>query len=300
MFLIKIWIFNFDLSMLFSFLFGVAIGIAIFALIYLLLVVSSMHKKNYIVMTQVKDVNDEVILEMINETQKVFKDKKLQGEASTIGYASTLSTNLVRNIATAFFPKSKHPIYELSVDEVILLFVYVSKRVDEILDHRGLRFVRKIKISTFIGLGEVKKEIDDNPIIKTTKKYKIKETFNAFKSVINVVNPIYWVRKLVVNQIFDVIMRKLCLAIIGIIGEETYKIYSKSVFNIDVDLDSGVNDIVDDINLDINNNLSTEDLDEMTDENNSENNIAQIIDSLENMNQKEKTKKVFFKRFGGK
>lgn len=248
---IKFWIFELNFSTLFSLLFGIAIGLAIFAIIYLTMVLATLKNKKYVVLTHVKDVDDTLVKEMIKESQDMFKDKNLKGESGNIGYCKELCVSLVQNISRKFFPESKYPLYELSVDEVLMLSVYVSNRLDEILDHRGLRIFRRVKISTMISLGDVKKNIEDNPLIKATKKYKVGEALKSAKNVINIVNPIYWVRKFVVNKVMDVVIKKLCLIIIGVVGEETYKIYSKSVFNKDVSIDSGIDDLVNDIDIEI-------------------------------------------------
>ena len=52
----------------------------------------------------------------------------------------------------------------------------------------------------------------------------------------NAVNPVYWFRKLVLSTSIDAMTRKLCVAIIGVVGEETSKVYSKKLFDKDVDL----------------------------------------------------------------
>lgn len=49
--------------------------------------------------------------------------------------------------------------------------------------------------------------------------------------VLNVVNLVYWFRRLVLNNVIYVIMIKLGLVVILLIGEEMYKIYFKKVFN---------------------------------------------------------------------
>ncbi len=253
MFLFKLGFIEVNLSLIFSFLFGVAIGLAIFALLYLVVVLSTMRSKKYIVRTSVKDVTSKEIEDMINETQIMFKDKKLRGENSLIAHCRDLSTELVKNIAIKFFPNSKHPLLELSIDELLLLGVYISKRLDEVLNYRGLRFFRKMKISTIVSLGEVKQTVEDHPLVKATKKYKIAEALKAAKSVVNVVNPIYWARKAIVSTATDVILKKLCVIIIGICGEETFKIYSKSVFNVEAEIDSGVNELINEVKDDIDN-----------------------------------------------
>ena len=217
---------QFSLSILFSFLIGLGGGITIAALVYIIIVLATTRQKPFIVQTKANNVTDEEIKQMIYEAQQQFKDKSLKGANSTIAYCKDLSVELVMNIAKKYFPESKRPIYELSIDEVLMLTVYISNRLDEILDAKGLRIFRRFKVSQIIGMTEVKEKIEANSIVKATKKYKLIEAFNAAKSVINVVNPVYWARKFVVNKSID--------------------------FDQVVEIDSGIDDIVNDIQNDLN------------------------------------------------
>lgn len=281
---------QFNLSLFFSFLIGIGVGLALFTIGYLILVLSSMKSKKYIVETKVKDVNDEEVYEVIKETQEIFKDKNLKGAQSNIGYAKDLSVELVLSIAKKFFPESKHPLYELSINEVLMLGTYVSKRLDEVLDFKGLRILRKLKITNIVGFTEVKEKIESNSIVKATKKYKVMEALSATKKVINIVNPVYWARKFFINTTINMVIKKLCIVMIGVVGEETYKIYSKSVFDKEVELDTGVQELVDDIKADLENEQN-EDIKEI--EVNNENNTGEVNALLLEAPRETKEKKKF-------
>ena len=56
---------------------------------------------------------------------------------------------------------------------------------------------------------------------------------------------------MIIDNTINVITDKLCVVIIAIVGEETYKIYSKTVFNQDVEIESNVDDIINSMNNDI-------------------------------------------------
>lgn len=254
-------------SLLISFLLGLGAGLAFFSLVYLVVVLSSMRDKKYIIKTKVKDVTDEEIKSLILETQEMFKDKKLRGDQNMFAYCGKLTYSLIEEIATKFFPNSKHPLYEISIDEALMIAVYISNRLDEILDRRGLRFLRKFKISTIVGMTEIKENINENEIVKATKKYKILDALKAAKNVINVINPVYYIRKFITNKTINLVCKKLCVVIIGVSGEETYKIYSKSVLNKDIDIDTGVSSIVNEMEEDIEQDLEAKELRDKYDSN---------------------------------
>ena len=175
--------FTFNFSILISFLIGVGIGLTLAVFIYLILVLTTMKQKKFIIKTKVNDVSETDILRLIEDAKIQFKDEKLRGDTNYFSYGYDITKNLIIAIAKKFYPKSKHPLCEISVDELLMLGVYISNRMDEILDHKGLRFLRKIKVSYVLGFYDVKEDISNNEVIKTTKKYKITEALNAAKKL---------------------------------------------------------------------------------------------------------------------
>lgn len=258
--MLNIFLIEFNLSLLFSFFIGLGIGLSLAVLFYLILVLSSVRKNNIVVKSTQNNLTDEEVKLMIHEAQQIFKDKSLKGANSNLAYCKELSYELILNIAKKYYPDSKRPLYELSIDEVLMLTVYISNRLDEILDARGLRLFRKLKVSQIIGMTEIKEKIEANSIVKATKKYKVLEAISAAKKVVNIVNPVYWARKAVIDKSLNFAIKKLCLIIIATCGEETYKIYSKAVFDTVVDIDSGIDKLVSDIQSDLSEQLKDDNL----------------------------------------
>ena len=284
---------TFNFSILISFLIGVGIGLTLAVFIYLILVLTTMKQKKFIVQTKVNDVSEAEILKLIEDAKIQFKDEKLRGDTNYFSYGYDISKNLIIAIAKKFYPKSKHPLCEISVDELLMLGAYISRRMDEILDHKGLRFLRKIKVSYVLGLYDVKEDISNNEVIKTTKKYKINEALNAAKKVINVVNPVWWVRKFVMNKAMEIVSKKLCIVLISVVGEETYKIYSKSIYNEEGQIDSNVDLLVSDLEDEVKNQY--ENLEE--DRSNDQIDTNQLLLEHENIEEHKKfsLKKIFNK-----
>src|SRR5690606_5584264 len=132
---------------------------------------------------------------------------------------------------------------ELSLDESLILLRYVSDRFNELLNKPILKMFKGMTLRRLITLNDAKVKIDNNLIVKTSNKLKAFEIFKSSMMVLNVVNPIYWFRRLVLDNVTNAVMVKLGLVIISLTGEETYKIYSKKVFNEERELDSGIEDI---------------------------------------------------------
>lgn len=238
---------QFNFSILISFVLGIVLGVIIAVLIYLILVLSTMNKNKKVFKPQVENVDSNEIIALIEEAKKEFKDERLRSDTPYVSYAIDISKKMIYEIAHKFYPKSKRPLFEISIDEAFMLFNYISNRLDELLDHKGLRFLKKFKISFIIGLYDVKEDLNENDIIKATKKYKLKNAFNAAKNALNIINPVYWIRKYVTSKAINVILKKLCVVMISVAGEETYKIYSKSIYNTLDEIDTGVEELIDDL-----------------------------------------------------
>ena len=249
MFLFKIWIFNIDFSTVLSFLIGILIGAVIICMIYALIVLSSLRNKKFLIKVEDDSLTSTEVKDMIIQAQKSFKDKDLRGELSRVNHCKNISMDLVYGIASRFFPKSKHPLLEISIDEVMMLSLYVKTRIEDILNRRGIRLLKKIKIGQIFDVTQKTTKVVNSKAFKVTKD--VNSTFNTIKKIVNVVNPAWWVRKLIIDNTINVITDKLCVVIIAIVGEETYKIYSKTVFNQDVEIESNVDDIINSMNNDI-------------------------------------------------
>ncbi len=95
----------------------------------------------------------------------------------------------------------------------------------------------KLRVTQIIQMFDKKRQIEETKVMKAAKKLKIGKMAKYAGAAVNVVNPIYWFRKLVINTSVDVMQKKICLVIIGIVGEETIKIYSKKLFDAPLEID---------------------------------------------------------------
>ena len=50
-------------------------------------------------------------------------------------------------------------------------------------------------------------------------------------TVINYANPIYWIKKVVINTSLTFTLNRIFLLVLDIVSDETNKAYSKSLFN---------------------------------------------------------------------
>lgn len=248
--LFKLGIFEIDFTAVMSFIVGIVLGAVAICMLYALFVIGSLRNKKFLIKTDNDDLTTTEVKQMIVECQSAFKDSALRGELSRVNHCKNLCVSLAYGIAARFYPKSKHPLLELSIDEAMMLIVYIENRIDDILNRKGIRLLKKLKISSIVEFTQKTNKVMDSKAFKITKE--VNNTLNAVKKIINVVNPAWWFRKLIIDNTINVITNKMCLVVIAVVGEETYKIYSKTVFNKDVDFESNVDEILTSITDDIN------------------------------------------------
>lgn len=249
MFLFKLWIFDIDIATILTFLIGILVGAILICGLYLIFVLASLQDKKIFLKTNEEDISKDDIVQMIQDTKKAYKDPSLRQGSNRIGYCYFLCEGLVFGIATKYYKRSRHPLLEISIDEALELTLYVEKRLNEILDRRGIRLVKKMKVSTIVDLTTKTSNILDSKTFKVTKE--VSGVVGAVKKVINAINPAWWFKKLVISNTMNIITDKICLIVISIVGEETYKIYSKKIFNESVEIESDVDNIIEEMNEDI-------------------------------------------------
>ena len=249
MFLVKLWIFELDFTTILSFLIGILFGVILVFLIYALICVASIGSKKFIVKKQGEGYQLDEVKELIVKAQEEFKDRSLRKDTPKFNYCVRICKDLAYGIAASYYPNSKYPLLELSINEITMLLEYIRKRMEEILDRRALRLFRKFKVSTIVDMS-----VKGNKLV-TSKGFQVgkdvNRVLNTAKKVINILNPAWWTRKLIMDNTVNIILNKLYIVAIAVVGEETYKIYSKKALNVDAKIDTNVEEILSSIDSDI-------------------------------------------------
>lgn len=240
---------NFDLFSLISFVIGVVFGFLIMFLMYLYALILNLNKNLRVKKTDEINIDEEEIKYLIEDAQNQFKDKELRQNIGFSKYLMQIIQELGSDIAKKFFPHSKYPYLEITIDESLELNRYITDRVEELLSGKIFVLVKGWTYARLVQLNETKNKIEDTTVVKQAKKYG--KVATTALHVANAINPVYWIRKLTTETLMNVIMVRIGLAIIGISGEEMYKIYSKKVFDMDVDIDTGIDKIYEDLKEDL-------------------------------------------------
>lgn len=182
------------------------------------------------------ELNPDDLKQLIQSRQtklkRMLKYEKQGAARSTLN----VSYELLEEISRYFFPESKYPMLELSVTELIELNKYISDRIDELMDIPILKNAKKMRIIQIVRMYEKQRSITESKVVKAAKRAKLGKVLKYGSMALNAVNPVYWFRKLVISTSIDVMTRKVCVVIIGVVGEETTKVYSKKLFDEDIEL----------------------------------------------------------------
>lgn len=219
---------------LFIFFMGIIVGFIICGIIYLIIFFKSMKETSKI---NEKAYNEENVVktEEVNKLIKGAKDQyKEDGKDNNIStklnVIKDISWNLLNDIAKLYYPESDHPVFELSVDELIKLSNYITEKVDQLFKGRITKYLRDFKIIQLVKLIETKKRVDENKIVKASKKAHVGGIYKVTSSILNTINPVHWVQKLMISSSVNIGGNIIANMIIDIVGQETAKVYSKNIF----------------------------------------------------------------------
>lgn len=228
MFDIHTLIIQLDMTTILNFLLGVLTGFILLFLTFLLFATINEKKRfRKRILNKLPLENHEVYdLIEIKQTQ-LLETVKLTDNAY-FNVAFDLSYELLEEIAEHYFPESKYPIYEITVEELMELNRYITNRIEEMVNGKVLKHFKNYRISSLINMLHMKKAIDDSKLMKLNRKFKVSKMLSIGRAVVNYANPVYWFRRLAIKPTTEVLTKEICKYIIAVVGEETNKIYSKS------------------------------------------------------------------------
>ena len=214
---------QFNFGSLIIYLSGIVSGFILAVLVYVLLMLLSINKTKKIIEANQHNITEEDVRIMITKAQDNYKflRKSEIKEIKENAYKESVLI-LVNGIASKCFPDSKKPLQELSIDESILLAKYVIQRIEDLLNKKGLSLVKRLTVKQITTLLTTKKKIDNNVIVKEAKKYS-----KIAQIGLNIVNAVTKPFKLIGVGAKNLLLNKIMLVTFSIIGEETYKIYTK-------------------------------------------------------------------------
>lgn len=237
--LIKIGIVEIDYKSVLIFLIGLGIGLLLFGLVFLILLMSTRRNRMYVVKSK-EQVSSEDATRLVDKAIEKFYIETAEVGTNQFIVAKDISFDLMEDISRLFFPKSKRPLYELSVDEIVELVTTVADNIERRLDsNKATKWAKRIKISTLVSIGDEKIN-NKSELKKTESKASYISKLSSF--IIKKVND---VKAAVVKKGLNMfhVVPKVCELIIHICGEECYKVFAKKL-ELNTEIDTGIDNIV--------------------------------------------------------
>lgn len=236
-----------NLQVFIAFFIGLFLGFILLLLIYLYAVLKGLKRDLILNKVEEEDIDEEEIKWLILSAQKNFKNKELRQEVGYGGLLSSEIKELTMAIASKFYPNSPYPYLELTIDETLEFTNYLTNRVKELMASPILKMFRAMTLRKIAELNNTKNKIEESRLVKVAKKTKITKIASSALKVLNLANPFYWFKKLTIDQAVSLITVRIGTEIIAIVGEETYKVYSKKVFQVEKTLEPTVEDLYESI-----------------------------------------------------
>lgn len=216
-----------SISSFMSFLVGIFVGVAIFFLIMFYFIISSFKKSSKKNRPNLSPIFKKEIKWIVEDCKNEYKNDNVREEIGAFNHFKVITARMIKDIASKFNVRSRKPQFELTIDEMLLLTRYISRRVDRLFENKILKRFRNMTIKQIIDLKNLEKRIRNSAAVEGAK------LSNADKllKVVQVFNPVFWFRKAVYEPIVNKIILNITLEIIEIIGEESYLIYSKCIFS---------------------------------------------------------------------
>lgn len=212
------------------FFIGFLSGIAFITIILSLILMYTAHRQNRELLKHtevVEGVEEEVVRDIIREKRREFTKLDNFGLGANIKLIKKNSMELVREISKKYCPDAKYPLYELTLEEALLLNIHISERILKNLEDKKLEIFKKLKLSKVLELNDFKKKVQGNPLYSKMEKYRLLNTLSKGWMILNIANPKYWIKKIFFDGSLEIASRTLGIIIINSIGTESYHIYSR-------------------------------------------------------------------------
>lgn len=219
---------------------GILSGVIASSFTYCLLSLRSVKKTLSAHILEKTDVNQQEIIKLIEAKKKDFKVKMKKDKGNFGDFLITSIRELILEISSQFYPSSKYPYLELTIDESLILMFYINQRVDKVFQNKILRMFRKMTLKRIFIIREM--VVKKNMIQKYQKIAKLTNNFNNIR---NFFNPFHWFKKIIFDKPLELIYQQIGVSLISITGEEVYKIYSKKIFETEEDLEKDLKQVLD-------------------------------------------------------
>ncbi|MDR0832495.1 MAG: hypothetical protein LBM99_06325 [Bacillales bacterium] len=223
---------EFTWQSLLTFITGIIAGMVLITALMALLILLSLKRNKKL--KKGNDIEDVELKSLIDASKANYLLMKKSSEKAVKSKAITSSVyGLMLDIAKRYYPKSKRPLYELTLSESLMLVQYIHDELQVLFNKKIFSFItNKMRIINVLSLIETSQKIQNNKVAKAVGEGG--KTVNKLIFAINVINPLTWIKKGVNKLTSDVIVPKIIDVVIEVVGIKTNQVYSKHALRDDL------------------------------------------------------------------
>lgn len=203
---------NIELSNVLNLIFGVVLGFFIMIILSCAILSSKFKKQNKT--KEIREISNKSYNNFFNN-DKSTKDK----------IVNSLIYEL-KEVSTLCHPDKINPLYELSINDIIFGLKLIQKKLKKVVKYPLFKDVKNIHIATLLNLEEK----IARPVLKANKNKfvkAIKFCIKIISSVLNLINPVFYIRKIMNYIMIKKGKKDLILVSLDFVGNTTYEIYSR-------------------------------------------------------------------------
>ena len=132
----------------------------------------------------------------------------------------------VKSVSKEIYPDKKHPMYELSINDLIDGLKLIQKKLKIITTNPLCQDLKNVHIATLLSLEDITK-----PLMSLYKKKSTRilmMCYKVFYNAINIINPIFYIKKILTFFLTKQGKKDAILIMLDYIGNTTYQIYTSS------------------------------------------------------------------------
>lgn len=136
----------------------------------------------------------------------------------------------VKEVSTLIYPDKLSPIYELSINDLLKALIIIQKKLKNITNQPIFIDIKHIHIARILSI----EENITRPIFKVYRNKKtqfIMNSYRVFKIIINLFNPIFYIRKITTHLLLKKGKKEVILIFLDFVGNTTHQIYLNSKKN---------------------------------------------------------------------
>ena len=198
-----------SISNIFNLGFGVFLGF--FLMVVISIVIISLYVK--------KNNKNEEIRQISKRTYTNFylKENNMKDKiTSSLIYE-------VKEVSKLVYPDKKHPLFELSINEILNGINLVQHKLNRIVKHPLFKEIKNVHISSLLNLETIAKPA---LLVSKNKFFKLGKTiFNIFKTILNLFNPLFYIKKLLNVVLSKKGKKEIGIITLDFIGNTIYDIY---------------------------------------------------------------------------